>query len=260
MSYLVDGVGQHSVADTIKKLSELTPKNRVISVGSKKGGVGKSIIAINLAVGLSIIYPNASIVIIDGDIEESATASVWYKIRSENTNIDNQAENITLTSHAGAIGRFLERQKNAYDFVIVDLPGYSEAGAFSGALKVSDAAILPFQTDMPDLTTFKGLIKPLIGITSQNPNLDITSIITQAVPFAHARDVLVDSKNDLEAANMPSSVQKKLPNYRHLKTAVYSRKSYKTAFEEGRGVLELTGKNHAQAQYEILSLVKEVAL
>lgn len=133
----------------------------IVVLGNKKGGVGKSLTALNLA-GAIINRANRlgydvekSVVIVDADTNETI---VNYIRRRENFNekvktssgVELPFIKVELRRPEDSLTRDLVALNKIYDYVIVDTGGY-ENNAFKTSVGVSDAVYLPFQPAQVDL-------------------------------------------------------------------------------------------------------------
>lgn len=149
-------VSRHRAQEPKQPGSPATPKGLVIGVFSPKGGVGKTTIATNIAIGLGKIAP-MSVVIVDLDLQFGDVASGLY-LNPEHTVTDAVSPAAAqdslvlkafLTVHPGSIyalcapptpvdadeiapeqiGRLLEQLAEEFQYVVVDTaPGLPEIG------------------------------------------------------------------------------------------------------------------------------------
>ncbi len=156
------------------------PKGRVLTVFSTKGGVGKSLVATNMAVALSDLGKNVCLVDLDvnsgdvaimlqltpsrtindlvtfhGNIDESAVRAILTK-HSERLSIVAAPVRLDSPDHATAadIGEMIDMLKALFDFVVIDTSGVFDDNALT-ALDRTDTIILVATLDIPALKGLK---------------------------------------------------------------------------------------------------------
>jgi chromosome partitioning protein len=118
----------------------------IVVLAQTKGGVGKSTIAVNLAVERS--RAGRDVLLIDAD--EQGTASDFTALRTEQVG----APGYTAVALSGASVRTQVLQmKPKYGDIIIDAGGRDTAG-LRAALTIADVAVVPFQPRSFDIWTF----------------------------------------------------------------------------------------------------------
>jgi len=208
----------------------------IITVGSVKGGAGKSTIVSNLAVLASL--DNKKVLMCDGD--DQATASEWLSQRIE-LNVSTPWTSIRLSGTA--IRTELLKMKGDYDLVFCDTGG-RDTISLRSALTVSDVFVVPFRPSSVDLWT-ANLINLMIEEAKViNPALKAVTFINCAGP--RGSDV-ADSQNLL----------KKSSELILIPTTIGNRKAFQNATAEGLSVCELKPKD-PKAIAEIRELYKYI--
>ena len=114
----------------------------ILTVGNVKGGVGKTTLAINLAIARA--RAGMDVLLIDGDAQ--ATALDFTTLRTEQTD----RSDYTVVQLSGAAVRAQVRQlAPKYGEIIID-PGARDTGSFRAALTVSDLLLVPIQPRRPN--------------------------------------------------------------------------------------------------------------
>lgn len=156
------------------------PQGKVLTVFSTKGGVGKSLIAVNTAVALSEYGKNVCLIDLDvnsGDVAimlQLTPARTINDLVAFNGMIDSGAIESILTRHsdnlaivaapvrldspdhatAVDIGKMIDTLKFMFDYVVVDTSGVFDDNALS-ALDRTDTIILVATLDIPALKGLK---------------------------------------------------------------------------------------------------------
>jgi chromosome partitioning protein len=109
----------------------------ILTVGNTKGGVGKSTIALNLAIVQTV--KGRDVLLVDGD--EQGTAINFTELRAEQLG----KPGYTAVSLQGAALRTQVRQLTPkYQDIIIDVGG-RDTGSLRAALTVSDTVLIPVQ-------------------------------------------------------------------------------------------------------------------
>lgn len=96
----------------------------IIVLGSQKGGVGKSTLAVSIAAYLMSL--GNRVIIVDADDQKSVLT--WYNNRPEDL------PHIPVTGATGNIKAMLKEHEKSYDFVIADCAGRDSAEMRSGLM------------------------------------------------------------------------------------------------------------------------------
>ncbi|WP_224170182.1 division plane positioning ATPase MipZ [Escherichia coli] len=112
----------------------------IIVLGSQKGGVGKSTLAVSIAAYLMSL--GNRVIIVDADDQKSVLT--WYNNRPEDL------PHIPVTGATGNIKAMLKEHEKSYDFVIADCAGRDSAEMRSG-LMAADVFISPLRPSQMDL-------------------------------------------------------------------------------------------------------------
>jgi pilus assembly protein CpaE len=169
-------------------------KGFVISVVGPKGGVGKTTVAVNLAVGLARSAPNKKVVVVDsnlffGDVGVFLNTRGQYSVidlvlmAEEPEQLDMEAMESVLVSHESGIKllvappnpadvprirpdtmvSLLKVLKGYFDYVVLDTAtGYNEM--FSAAIQAADRVIALTTPTMPSLKDTRILFSELASV------------------------------------------------------------------------------------------------
>jgi chromosome partitioning protein len=108
----------------------------ITTIGNTKGGVGKTTLAVNLAIGLA--GRGQDVLLIDGDVQETAIA--FTQLRS--TDQPKAPSYTAVALHGAAIRTQVRQLASRYRHIIVDVGGRDSA-SLRAALTVSDLLIIP---------------------------------------------------------------------------------------------------------------------
>src|SRR5471032_1245921 len=108
----------------------------ILTIGNTKGGVGKSTLAVQLALGLAL--DGKRVWLVDGDRQGTSLGAITVRAESGRTPIAAAAYSDGATLRAQ-----VTQQREAYDHIIIDAGG-RDSTALRAALTVSDVILIPF--------------------------------------------------------------------------------------------------------------------
>lgn len=211
----------------------------IITIGSHKGGTGKSTLAVNLAA----IYQRAGhrVIVIEAD-PSVYTSSTWAARREAHEDL----APVTVLRKTGGLNVTLENLERAYDLVLVDTAGKDSAELRTAAL-VSDVLVIPTNADNPDLDSTSEFLARMDEARIINPTLKMLVVITRASTHAkskHREVAIAALENNPEEFALADAV-------------IFNRRIYPDALEEGRGVVEQRARTE-QASGEMQALASEI--
>lgn len=198
----------------------------ILTVGNTKGGVGKTTIALNIAVARALAGRDVWLV----DADTQGTAQEAIAVRSE----AGQAPVISCAHYPdGSILRTQVKQNESkFDDVIIDAGG-RDTKALRAAIFLSDVLLVPFQPrsyDVWALDNIAAIVDEAMGV---GVGLVAYTVLNRA-------DTAVKATDNAEAADAVAE----LPQFKHLATPIYDRKAF--ANEAGQGLSVLEGKRKDQ--------------
>jgi chromosome partitioning protein len=191
----------------------------IVALTQTKGGVGKSTIAVNLAVERA--RAGRDVLLVDAD--EQATASDFTALRTQQLG----RPGYTAVALSGANVRTQVLQlKPKYDDIIIDAGGRDTAG-LRAALTVADVALVPFQPRSFDLWTLE----------------KVAALLTEAKPYRETplRSLAILNFADPAGGDNATAAEalSGTDALTYLDTPIGRRKAFPNAAAEGRGVSEL---------------------
>lgn len=209
----------------------------IIVIGGIKGGIGKTTIAINLAVMLS--QNGQDVLLIDADDQSSSTAITAWREETYKNGAGYALARLTGKTLATQVQRHAEK----YDHVVIDVGGRDTASQ-RGALVVADVYMVPFPPKSLDVDTLDQ-VEDLVNLAKAvNPDLRAVSFLNKAYPRNRDNDAAADLLRDSAEID-------------YLDTRICDRKAVSDAISEGRGVIEYRPRN-PKAIAEITALYEAV--
>ncbi|MGH1480864.1 MAG: ParA family partition ATPase [Geminicoccales bacterium] len=200
---------------------------KVIAVSQQKGGVGKTTLAIQLAMAWRKSGKRVAML----DVDPQGSLCTWYGMR---TDLHGEDEGLTVKSLSGwRLGNELSAAKWSADYILIDTPPHAETDAKT-AIRLANLVILPIQPTMLDLFATK-------------PTLDLADVektkallVLNRVP---ARGLLADAVKAAIKANKWPLAKAQLGN----------RQAFAASIGEGRGVAETAPRTMAGKEISALS-------
>lgn len=193
----------------------------ILTVGNTKGGVGKTTLALNIAIARAMA--GRDVWLIDGD--RQGTAQDAIAIRAHR----GHAPGIACAAYPdGPVLRAqVQQQAHKFDDIIIDAGG-RDSTALRAALTLSDVLLIPFQPRSFDVWSLGQIVALIDEARSVRDGLRACAVLNCADPGEASID-------NAEAAEAVAD----FPQLELLQTPLRRRKSFANAAGQGLSVLEL---------------------
>jgi chromosome partitioning protein len=209
----------------------------VISVTNLKGGVGKTTLSVNVAVGLAL--KGYSVCLVDSD-REQRSATEWRDNRTKET------PHVTVVSVSEKqFTSEIKALRAKFDIVLIDgVPQLSELAQYT--IGVSDLVLIPITPSLIDYRGFETFFRKYTEIKMMKEEIG-GKVVGAVVMNRVQRNRLVNE--------IPEAVESY--GIRLMKNRIADRLAYKDTFTEGLSVLEYRDE---KAKDEVQGLVDEIAI
>ncbi len=208
----------------------------ILTVGNTKGGVGKTTLAVNIAIARALA--GRDVWLIDGD--RQGTAQTAISIRAD---AGHQPGIACATYPDGpALRSQIQQQSGKFDDIIIDAGG-RDSTALRAALVLSDVLLVPFQPRSYDVWALGDIAELIDEARSVRDGLRAFAVLNCADPGEVSTD-------NADAAAAVAQV----PQFEYLATPIRRRKSFANAAGQGLSVLEIKPADR-KASEELNSLL-----
>ncbi|PLC52007.1 chromosome partitioning protein ParA [Pollutimonas nitritireducens] len=198
----------------------------IITVGNTKGGVGKTTLAVQIAIARALA--GREVWLIDGDRQGTAAAAIAARAESD------RQPGIACAQYAdGSLLRSqVQQQRDKWQDIIIDAGG-RDSTALRAALILSDVLLVPFAPRSYDVWALDDMAGLVDEARSMRDGLRCYAVLNQADPGEHSTD-------NSEAAAAVAEVSQ----FDYLPTPIRRRKAFSNAGGAGLAVGELAPKDH----------------
>ncbi|GJE62068.1 AAA family ATPase [Methylobacterium trifolii] len=191
----------------------------ILMVGNTKGGVGKTTLAVQLAIGRA--RQGRQVWLVDADTQGTASMSIAERTLGPGIACSSYIEPKTLRSQ-------VKQQLAGYDDVVIDVGG-RDNGVLRTALMLTDVALVPFAPMSFDLWAMHNMAKAVSDVNGERDGLRVFAVMNQAEP----------RENSVDNAEAASAVRE-IPEFEYLDLPIRKRKAFSVASSQGMGVHETT--------------------
>lgn len=206
----------------------------IVTVGNTKGGVGKTTIAVNLAILRAT--QGRDVLLVDGD--EQGSASLFSQLRAE---LLGSCGYTAVGLYGAAVRTQIRQLAPKYDDVLIDVGG-RDTGSLRAALTVSDVLLVPVQPRSFDIWALDAMAALVTEAREINSGL-------RALSFLNAADAQGKDNAEAREAMAESAV------INALEVTIVRRKAFPNAASQGRGVVEVRPPD-AKAVEELSALAE----
>lgn len=203
----------------------------IITVGGIKGGVGKSMVSVNLAVMRSSLGKKVLLV----DADDQKTSSNWSDLR---TSLGIKTPFTTIRLSSKSVQTEVLKLATNYDDIIIDCGG-RDTQSLRAALMVSDKFIVPFQPRSFDIWTLSDVDELIAAAKSFNQKLTANAFINCAKPRG--------SDNDAAKSILAEAASLTL-----LPVTLGQRNAFSNATAKGLGIMETNEDIKAKNEFKAL--------
>lgn len=190
----------------------------ILAVGNVKGGVGKTTLAVNLAIALA--RSGRDILLIDGD--EQATAIAFTELRTAEKN--GKPGYTVVALQGGAIRTQVRQLASKYSDIVIDVGG-RDTGSLRAALTVADVVLIPVQPRSFDLWGVDQTAELVKEAREINERLRAVSVINAADSQGKDNEAAAEALREVEGLELA-------PGF------IVRRKAFPNAAAAGLSVLE----------------------
>lgn len=209
----------------------------IVTVGNTKGGVGKTTLALNLAIARTLA--GKDVWLIDGD--RQGTAQTALTIRSESGRLPaiacaQYADGSTLRAQVQQVGR-------KFQDIVIDAGG-RDSTALRAALVLTDVLVVPFAPRSLDVWALADICSLIDEARSVRDGLRAVAVLNNADSVGNDNEEAIEALADF-------------PQLEYLPTPIRRRKPIANAAGQGLSVLEMTPQDQ-KANAEMNALINAI--
>jgi len=166
----------------------------ILVVGNVKGGVGKTTLAVNLAIALS--RKKHDVLLIDGD--EQGTALTFTELR---TTAQGQPGYTAVALHGSNIRTQVRQLASKYTDVVIDVGG-RDTGSLRAALTVADVVLIPVKPRSFDLWGVDQTADLVKEAREINNRLRAITVLNEADPQGKDNQAAADALSEVQGIEL----------------------------------------------------------
>jgi chromosome partitioning protein len=205
----------------------------IITCGNEKGGVGKSTIAINLAVEFA--KNDKKVLLVDADIQKSTT--MFAAVRRESGNLK---EIINIEKTGGGLDKDVKALEGGFDVVLIDTGG-RDSVEMRKAILISDIFVIPIIPSQLDAWSFEKVYSLYLEAQAFNDKLKAYVVLNKITANWRSKE-----KDEM------LGFLKDFPEIKTMGSYLKDRASYRKSISEGMGVSEQKTDDKAEAEIKVL--------
>lgn len=206
----------------------------ILAIGNIKGGVGKSTLAVNLAIVTAL--SGKDVLLVDGD--EQRTALTFTELRAERLG---QPGYTTVSLQGPALRTQVRQMIDKYDDIIIDVGG-RDTGSLRAALTVTDILLIPVQPRSFDIWPVDQMAELVNEAREVNDRLQAFTVLNAADAQGRDNDDAAEALREIKGLSL-------------LPVTIGRRKAFPNAAATGSSVVEHQPKDH-KAIEELHGLVQ----
>lgn len=211
----------------------------IIAIANTKGGVGKTTLAVQIAVARALA--GREVWLIDGDRQGTAAAAI--AARADIGKLPGIA--CAQYSDGPQLRAQVQQQAGKWDDIIIDVGG-RDSTALRAALILADTLLVPFAPRTYDVWALDDMATLVDEARSARDGLRAFAVMNQADPGEHSTD-------NIDAA----AALAEIPQFVYLPTPIRRRKAFSNAGGAGLAVSELSPRD-PKAIAEINALIESL--
>lgn len=197
----------------------------IVTVGNTKGGVGKTTLAVQIAIARAMA--GSDVWLIDGDRQGTAVAAIAARVEAGRLPGIACAQYVDGPTLRGQV----QQQRGKWQDIIIDAGG-RDSTALRAALILSDVLLVPFAPRSYDVWALDDMAALVDEASCVRDGLRCFAVMNQADPGERSVD-------NTEAAAVVAEV----PQFTYLPAPVRRRKAFSNAGGAGMAVAELTPRD-----------------
>lgn len=211
----------------------------IITIGNTKGGVGKTTLAVQIAIARAL--SGRDVWLIDGDRQGTAAAAIAARAES------GRRPGIACAQYADGptLRAQVQQQRDKWQDIIIDAGG-RDSTALRAALILSDVLLVPFAPRSYDVWALDDMAALVDEARSVRDGLRAFAVLNQADP----------GENSADNADAAAAVAE-VPQFVYLPTPIRRRKAFSNAAGAGLSVSEASSRD-PKAMAEMDRLVESL--